>query len=334
MKCVIVLFALVVVVLVSQTTQQSSRFSQTLELPVIYRDFSEAHPDFECCFGAEESNIVKPQLGADGTPEYAYPGECQVDNGQCGQCNNGHTTHGPKNFNDWYHDTSGPGIKGTYRRTLTLNLVDAEKGIYDYTNFQFFPLNDLGASYPDRNEQITGKPRFFEEGPFSYNYNVKDQNYGFTTHLSASFVHVPGAEFTFFGDDDVWVFINKTLALDLGGVHLLVTGNIKLDNLGLTPGKIYQLDVFHAERHTQHSNFKMTTSMCFDTCPGGPCKPLETPCSQRPTGNPCTKNVCWTEAVSKKKRGVRGRRSTEQFEQGCVEVPNENGPASCFGPRP
>jgi fibro-slime domain-containing protein len=282
---------------------------------------------------AEETGIVKPTLGSDGLPEWGAKGVCKLKNGQCGDTVNGYTTHGAKPFFDWYHDTSGKGIKGTYQRVIELNLVDAKKGIYDYTNFQFFPLNDLGASYPERNQKVSGKPRLFEEGPFEYNYNVKDQNYHFTTHITATFVHVPRAEFTFFGDDDVWVFIDGKLALDLGGVHKLVKGEIKLDTLNLTAGRQYKLDVFHAERHTQHSNFKLTTSMCFDVCPGGPCKPLETPCSKRPTGNPCTKNVCWTEAASRKKRDIH---EVNQFDFGepCVEIPNEKAPASCFTPRP
>eukprot|EP01097_Dermamoeba_algensis_P004631 TRINITY_DN2_c0_g1_i4.p1 TRINITY_DN2_c0_g1~~TRINITY_DN2_c0_g1_i4.p1 ORF type:complete len:354 (-),score=101.82 TRINITY_DN2_c0_g1_i4:100-1161(-) len=307
---------------------QAAVYPKTLTLPVTFRDFTPEHPDFECCNSAEEKGIVKSTLASDGLPEYTARGVCSAGRQSCGPTTNGFTTHGKQLFYDWYHDTSGKGIKGTYKRTLELQLIDEKKGIYDYTNFQFFPLNDLGASFPNRNEMVTGKPRLFEKGSFSYNYNVKDQNFHFTTHISATFVHVAGAEFTFFGDDDVWVFIDNKLALDLGGVHSLSTGQIKLDTLGLTAGKNYKLDVFHAERHTQHSNFKLTTSMCFDTCPGGPCKPLEQSCDKKSTGNPCTKFVCWTEAVSKKKRSVE---SEEQFGmEGCVEVPNENGPASCW----
>eukprot|EP01097_Dermamoeba_algensis_P004632 TRINITY_DN2_c0_g1_i5.p1 TRINITY_DN2_c0_g1~~TRINITY_DN2_c0_g1_i5.p1 ORF type:complete len:332 (-),score=96.02 TRINITY_DN2_c0_g1_i5:245-1240(-) len=321
--------ALVLLLLsVALTFVTCATYPKTLTLPVTYRDFTPDHPDFECCKQAEERGIVKKQLGPDGKPVWGAKGVCKVQNAQCGDTANGHTTHGAKYFNDWYHDTTGKGIKGTYKRTLELKLIDEKKGIYDYTNFQFFPLNDLGASYPDRNQMVTGKPRLFENGKFEYNYNVKNQNFHFTTHISATFVHVPGAEFTFFGDDDVWVFIDGKLALDLGGVHKLVKGDIKLDSLNLTAGKNYKLDVFHAERHTQHSNFKLTTSMCFDTCPGGPCKPLEQSCDKKSTGNPCTKFVCWTEAVSKKKRSVE---SEEQFGmEGCVEVPNPAAPASCF----
>jgi fibro-slime domain-containing protein len=48
---------------------------------------------------------------------------------------------------------------------------------------------------------------------------------------------VRGEQFTFIGDDDVWIFINGRLATDLGGLHTEVGGVIDLDintNLSFT----------------------------------------------------------------------------------------------------
>jgi fibro-slime domain-containing protein len=60
------------------------------------------------------------------------------------------------------------------------------------------------------------------------------------------------------------VFINGTLAMDLGGLHGPVMGSVNLDNLGLTVGQQYPLDVFHAERCDSGSNFRIDTSIaCF-----------------------------------------------------------------------
>ena len=39
-------------------------------------------------------------------------------------------------------------------------------------------------------------------------------------------------------------------------------GSIDLDTLGLQIGQTYPLDVFHAERHTVESNFRIDTTIC------------------------------------------------------------------------
>lgn len=67
--------------------------------------------------------------------------------------------------------------------------------------------------------------------------------------------------FTFTGDDDLWVFIDDTLAIDLGGVHGAMTQSVGLDTLGLTVGNTYDFDLFFAERHTVASNFRIDTSI-------------------------------------------------------------------------
>ncbi len=41
-----------------------------------------------------------------------------------------------------------------------------------------------------------------------------------------------------------------------------------MDSLGLTLGETYPMDIFHAERHTNESNFRIeTTIQCFVTPP-------------------------------------------------------------------
>ena len=84
--------------------------------------------------------------------------------------------------------------------------------------------------------------------------------------------------FSFDGDDDLWVFINDELVVDLGGVHPAVSGSVDLDTLGLTIGETYDFDLFFAERHTTQSNFRIDTSIdLMQNLPvGGTSIPIDT----------------------------------------------------------
>ena len=93
----------------------------------------------------------------------------------------------------------------------------------------------------------------------------KRHNYGFTMKIQATFEYIPGQYFEFFGDDDVWVFINNRLVVDIGGQHRQVLGAVDLDTLGLEEGKNYSFHIFYAERHTSESNFMMRTSIDLKT---------------------------------------------------------------------
>lgn len=76
--------------------------------------------------------------------------------------------------------------------------------------------------------------------------------------------------FSFTGDDDLWVFINGKLAIDLGGVHAPMAGEVDLAaraaELGLQPGEEYPIDFFQAERMNSQSNFHVETSLAFTNC--------------------------------------------------------------------
>lgn len=90
-------------------------------------------------------------------------------------------------------------------------------------------------------------------------------NYSFSMKISAQFQYVKGQYFEFRGDDDVWVFINNRLVVDIGGCHSPIEGSVNLDTLGLVEGNEYPFHIFFSERNATGSNFKMRTSINLQT---------------------------------------------------------------------
>lgn len=196
----------------------------TIDLTGTVRDFQMAHSDFQRAIDGHVTGMVESTLGADGKP--VYSGLCTASVLNCGE-----------NFDQWYNDV--PGVNQSLSHTITLdNEITSDPNVYTFSDSSFFPVDGLGWG----NEGLA-------------------HNYHFTYELSTNFTYNGGEYFTFTGDDDVWVFINDQLVVDLGGVHGAISGSVDLDTLGLVSGNDYSFNLFFAERHTTESNFRIDTSI-------------------------------------------------------------------------
>jgi len=255
---------------------------ESIELVGVIRDFRErtdaqGHPDFERKPDhgfAHYCGNVAPYLGEDGKPVYTGegwkvykqwkdaqgrpicyllydPDRGDIAGEQSVSDNGG--IESAASFDMWFRDVPGTNISAP--EGLPLTFIRYPDGTYVFDDKDDALYGQLGGFFPIE-DQLFGNPG-----------GSPDRNFHFTFELHTEFTYdsSTGQYFEFIGDDDVWVYINGQLVIDLGGVHAATHQYVDLTRLGLTDGETYTLDFFFAERHRTQSNFRVVTTLALES---------------------------------------------------------------------
>lgn len=253
----------------------------SVEVTGTVRDFrdrqtADGHPDFNMLpegGAGHYYGIVQDELDSEGNPVFASRGYLVLNEWRDEKGRNiirpkdyilakpgdmagsikattGGAVKSAESFSSWYKDVLGDNMSGLL--TIVLNRIP---------NTNVFLFDD------DLDTQFVELEGFYNPNGQFPNAQGGNKNWSFTYELELEFKYQEdgGQIFTFAGDDDLWVFVDGKLVVDIGGVHGIVRQTIEMDRLTwLEDGQTYPMKIFFAERYKPRSNFRIETTLNFE----------------------------------------------------------------------
>lgn len=221
-------------------------YYQATEIPIIVRDFvgydrevdpsltAYKHPDFDHWYNTGlKPNLINGFLDKDKKPIFndnISPEELNIES--------------KESFAQWFRTIEG--VNKEVRKTITFESI-VNSSDYEFLDYNFFPIDGEGF------------------GDFSYTHNC---NFTVEATFYLLFEEKTFITFDCESSDDLWIFVNNVLAVDLGNLHTnarkcTVIRPEDLNrryNANAKPGDYIEIKIFKASRNSSVSQLRIKVS--------------------------------------------------------------------------
>ncbi|MBR4784951.1 MAG: fibro-slime domain-containing protein [Fibrobacter sp.] len=211
--------------------------------------------ELDSCVGLH-TGIVNTDLGTDNKPVFSGSDtakKCFVD---------------ANKFKTLFNYTKDVNEAQCYDMLFQRNETDARWTFDSNPLGGFFPVENTGDSTVVTINEVKMGPTSDARTKRATGTAEDTRNQQFCAESHTTFTYFKDLEFSFSNTDDMWVFVNKKLAIDKGGLNESAPVNLTLKDLNsiygdnfLVEGRDYPLEVFYCNRRSTAPNFSFAANV-------------------------------------------------------------------------